>query len=539
MIQPRITWNDDYVSEGAFDRYYRPDLGDALGATWEETMTHNPTNALGRLIDSGDGGEMIDPAAAQEKYGIGDLRFDEPVSEGRAQELYDLKLAEIKRQEVLARGPNGVGAGIAKFSTALLASVADPINIASAFMPATVARMGYRAAGAAAPAWAVGRGGTLGSRIAGGAAEGMVGAAMIEPLPYFAAQRDQLDYDAFDSFMNVAFGGVIGGGAHGISRALELRGERRVQSQLEKTLEKMPDQQRQELHQAAVSDALNDQLPRNHGAAIAAQIDKDRVKYMGELWADAELRKPPQASPFDAGEMTGARFKDYSAISEQDMRWMEGAVSDLEGSRGGNRWALEAEGQGSTMDMQGVKTDSPAWFQDYNRTSSSTMTKEKARKVLEKMKGQQPLGKEEIRVAHTLWAAGRDMREANARQIVDFRDARAAARQGEIEAEIDAIAAREAEFWEFDGSAGYRNDIFSDQDALQEIDLYVSPKGEQVALLSEDADRIIEGLKADLDAIGASGIYDDILEAADLDVKQAEVTADGWRALGACMIRRG
>ena len=52
------------------------------------------------------------------------------------------------------------------------------------------------------------------TRLKRGVAEGAVGATLIEPLVYGVAQRVQADYDIYDSFLNVAFGTVIGGGLH-------------------------------------------------------------------------------------------------------------------------------------------------------------------------------------------------------------------------------------------------------------------------------------------------------------------------------------
>ena len=51
-------------------------------------------------------------------------------------------------------------------------------------------------------------------RLIRGAVEGAGGALIIEPLVYGVAQRIQADYDIYDSFLNVAFGSVIGGGLH-------------------------------------------------------------------------------------------------------------------------------------------------------------------------------------------------------------------------------------------------------------------------------------------------------------------------------------
>jgi hypothetical protein len=50
------------------------------------------------------------------------------------------------------------------------------------------------------------------ARLKRGVAEGAVGATLLEPIVYGVAQRLQSDYDIYDSFMNVAFGSVLGWG---------------------------------------------------------------------------------------------------------------------------------------------------------------------------------------------------------------------------------------------------------------------------------------------------------------------------------------
>ena len=49
-----------------------------------------------------------------------------------------------------------------------------------------------------------------------GMAEGLVGTALIEPAVLLATKETQYDYDLYDTFANLAFGTIIGGGLHGI-----------------------------------------------------------------------------------------------------------------------------------------------------------------------------------------------------------------------------------------------------------------------------------------------------------------------------------
>ena len=93
-----------------------------------------------------------------------------------------------------------------------MASLLDPINVASAFLPVV---------GQAKWAAIVGRLGLRGLtkrklflRGTRGALEGAVGAAIIEPVILTAARQEQADYDLTSSMVNIGIGGILGGGLH-------------------------------------------------------------------------------------------------------------------------------------------------------------------------------------------------------------------------------------------------------------------------------------------------------------------------------------
>lgn len=121
--------------------------------------------------------------------------------------LMDYKSSEISNAFAQDRYRGGIAGGAVNLATALAVSLADPINIASAFVPVV---------GEARYAQILGRAGTsllarAGARAGLGAIEGAVGAALVEPLVYESMQRVQADYDSFDSLLNVGFGAVFGG----------------------------------------------------------------------------------------------------------------------------------------------------------------------------------------------------------------------------------------------------------------------------------------------------------------------------------------
>jgi hypothetical protein len=194
-------------------------FGEGFGAAFREQMTRNPTATLFRALDrlqyspSTDefGNEIpartpsriLTPDEANEKFGIpGRLKFDADVPEPIAQELRTLKTQEIERQDVLRRAQAGIGTTL---TAGLVASILDPLNVASAFVP--VVGPGRFAAMAGVM-------GVRGARAATGAIEGAVGAALLEPIVLAGARAEQADYDVVDSLLNVTFGAALGAGLH-------------------------------------------------------------------------------------------------------------------------------------------------------------------------------------------------------------------------------------------------------------------------------------------------------------------------------------
>lgn len=209
--------------------------GEVHGAVLGGTLSENVTPKLYRAYQRGQvsGSETTDefgnawPSAppvdlltkddANRDYGIaGHLTFDSDTPRGVAEQLHGLKRDELLRQDVIARRDGGLATGaLARFATGLFGSLLDPLNVASAFIP-VVGEARY-AAWLANAGSAVGR---AGIRAGVGAAEGAVGSLVLEPLNYGLAQREQADYTATDSLLNIAMGTVLGGGLHVVGGAV-------------------------------------------------------------------------------------------------------------------------------------------------------------------------------------------------------------------------------------------------------------------------------------------------------------------------------
>lgn len=159
---------------------------------------------------------MLEAQAARDKVsGMGlDIKIpDQGIRQGALDVLVDRHREQAARQQVMARA-NGGSMGT-QIAAGLAASLLDPLNIASAFVPVVgEARYSAMLARASSPL------GRAGVRAGVGAVEGVVGAAIIEPLPLLAAGMDQTEYGLSDSLANIAMGGVLGGGLHTIGGAV-------------------------------------------------------------------------------------------------------------------------------------------------------------------------------------------------------------------------------------------------------------------------------------------------------------------------------
>lgn len=158
-------------------------------------------------------GTRLAPEDAQAAIKTAGVKLDVP--EGSyTQEALDMLIArkqdEMRRQDILARAPGGFWQGASRFGVGLAASMLDPLNIASAFVP-VVGQARYATLLEQAGTGALARA-AIRTRV--GALEGAAGAAMLEPGVYLGRTQMQDDYGMADSLLNVAFGTVLGGGLH-------------------------------------------------------------------------------------------------------------------------------------------------------------------------------------------------------------------------------------------------------------------------------------------------------------------------------------
>jgi hypothetical protein len=213
------------------------DLSSSLGATAEQTWIENPTSSIFRFDElnvalserevpiSGirtRGARKFQPEPvlkdmlSQEdankrvaEFGVKLDIGDAGIPERALDIMISRKREEVKRQAVIDSVPSGFWNGAAEIGVGLAVSLADPINVASAFVP-IVGQARY----ASMLAKTSSVGGRIGVRAGVGAIEGAAGAALVEPIVYLAAKAEQADYGLYDSFMNLTFGAVLGSGMH-------------------------------------------------------------------------------------------------------------------------------------------------------------------------------------------------------------------------------------------------------------------------------------------------------------------------------------
>jgi len=196
---------------------YRAGLGEYLGEVMSDAWNAGPLSQAGRLVQASYSDEFARERGdrlltAQEASDQGrdlGLRFDQPVAQG----AYDVLASEKQRQNAAetvfkrARIERGYGTlpwllgGGAEF----LAMAADPLNIASAFVPVVgEARYATWAARSA-----------FGATLARGAIEGGAGQLLLEPLAALDRRSLGDEYSMLDTLLNVGFGGGLGVALHG------------------------------------------------------------------------------------------------------------------------------------------------------------------------------------------------------------------------------------------------------------------------------------------------------------------------------------
>lgn len=173
----------------------------AVGEEWERT----PIKSAYRMAQYGMAGRYSKPITEEEwknsEYFHDDLQWEEGMTHAQAKLIYDRKVLEHKRQDIISRSDIN---GPLYLAAAFIAQAADPLNIALSFVPvARVAGMSRAAIRA--------------NRIAVGAVEGMAGAAIAEIPVLMAAEQEQSDYGITESLSAILLSSAFGAATHGFA----------------------------------------------------------------------------------------------------------------------------------------------------------------------------------------------------------------------------------------------------------------------------------------------------------------------------------
>jgi len=172
----------------------------AFGVGLEDSAMFKGYEADGTPIPN----EWIDAKTAKSRYGIS-INSGQKISDLSAQRIAQFKAADEERNAKINRMSTDFGTQALGFGAEMLGSLLDPISIGASFIPFV---------GEARGLMLMERFGPTAGRLLIGGIEGALGNAILEPLTYSAAKTLNYEYDAFDSFMNIAAGGIIGAGFH-------------------------------------------------------------------------------------------------------------------------------------------------------------------------------------------------------------------------------------------------------------------------------------------------------------------------------------
>jgi len=270
---------DNKVLREQYFDYAKASTSDVLAASFEEGIYLNPLNAFGRLMDQGFGKGQegtnftVDEWSESEFYRDGIEVGSEGISTGMASLLADRYDKRESFRTTLGRSRGGFGLGTAQFGASIAASVIDPINIASAFIPSVTLMRG------ATMAARMGR--VKGSRLMTGAIDGAIGGAVVEPLVIGAAYAEQdREYGLIDSFLNVTVGAALGGaifyGAGKISDRYA----------------KLPQRTKDEAQHTSVG-----QVIKGENVSVKDIVEAGEARVAARAAEKAELEKPK--SPYD------------------------------------------------------------------------------------------------------------------------------------------------------------------------------------------------------------------------------------------------
>jgi hypothetical protein len=498
---------------------------------------------------------MLDAQVARDRVaGMGlDIKIpDQGIREGALEVLVNRHREQAAHQQIIAR--SGGGSMGTQVAASLAASLLDPLNIASAFVPVVgPARYASLLGRASGPL------GRAGIRAGVGAVEGAVGAAIIEPLPLIAANMDQTEYGLSDSLANIALGGVLGGGLHSVGGAVSDALRRRIATETPAVDTVLNAADRQAAAPSSLRtadfDRLFDQDPETAlRTTLARQLEADGAN----LYRNAQRQAIDEIRPTLTGERVGNvadLHAERLALTQRAMK-LDGSFRDA---------AKQFQGQGLTRKQaERAARDSIAVQREQigARQAEINTTLERNRagefdrrdlgliergEVPERLKPQiearakqimqgyqqRPLGPAIATARETAEAADWTVRDSALRSAVDaLFDLEAPAKSGAALEYVKRPAARRVD--PEGQSESLRADGQAKTDTQDDLETAQQAFDEDEALVNEMLDQLPEQDRA---AVLAAGREEADLAAA--QAERAESYSKAYRAAAVCDIRNG
>lgn len=291
---------DEQLSQGTLQEV-PPTTGEVVEASFDEAWADNPISRItDYTLTKTFGGtqltkQQVEQFAADEGIEVKNIP-ENGLSAGAAGVIFRRQKEKKIRADVLDHAQGGFVEGTAKIGAQFAASLMDPINVATGFIP-VVGQARYSAMLARSGGSIAARAGV---RAGVGAAEGAVGAAVTEAaINYPLAQELGDDYTAANSLINVAFGAVMGAGLHagvgGIADAWKARkgipdADPSSSAQPKPGVPEQLSRRSPELREAALKTAVS-QLESGKSLDVTPIIDADTLELRMKLEkTETELR---------------------------------------------------------------------------------------------------------------------------------------------------------------------------------------------------------------------------------------------------------
>ncbi len=286
-------------------------FGRSVELSFEEGMALNPTNLLSDyMTKNAVSNDQISKKEADElasdKNVTLDIKDGTYIGREAAKMMIERKYQSNKRAEYLENGPSGIAGLGASLTGNIAASFLDPIGMAANFIPfipaARTASILAKTGGSMAA--------RIGARAAIGAAEGIAGAAVLEPILAGTASDVGENYTLADSAMNLAIGGLFGGVIHtGLNLRSDIHEHFKANKldapNLKTDVEKLSTLERDEVFTASTSQVLND-----------SKINAEPILNIQKATKSIEVDRAMQIDPVAFRALDEARAR----VSEIDSR---------------------------------------------------------------------------------------------------------------------------------------------------------------------------------------------------------------------------